>query len=226
MKDRFWLLVTLYEHSLHYLIAKVVSFVVRLITNNRLKKLRQPNKCRRPCQSSFLITLEEKTNPWKLNDWNSGILNLCQKPCSLWLQFYQISPSIQITKSDGIFLSMRYSYTSLTELCCASICKHETDECYDQIGRKITTNLVKTMTVTTKFVVTAVTMKLVVRAVMSRLGLTGVTTKLVVTANTTKLVVSAYFSESCRQNLYGSSCLLVSYMNKHPTKYYTRMPQL
>ena len=168
MKDRFWLLVTLYEHSLHYLIAKVVSFVVRLITNNRLKKLRQPNKCRRPCQSSFLITLEEKTNPWKLNDWNSGILNLCQKPCSLWLQFYQISPSIQITKSDGIFLSMRYSYTSLTELCCASICKHETDDkCYNQL---ITSNQIGCNNVSyNKFVVTAVTTKLVLTAVTTNL---------------------------------------------------------
>ena len=49
------------------------------------------------------------------------------------------------------------------------------------------------MTVTTKFVVTAVTTKLVVTPVMTKLVLTAVTTKLVVAAITTKLVVSAYF---------------------------------
>ena len=57
----------------------------------------------------------------------------------------------------------------------------------------ITTNLVVTMTVTTKFVSTVVTTKLDVTAVMMQLVLTAVTTKLVVTAVTTKLVVSAYF---------------------------------
>ena len=49
--------------------------------------------------------------------------------------------------------------------------------------------MVETITVTTKFVVTAVTTKLVVTAVMMKLVLAAVTTKLVVTAVTTKLVV-------------------------------------
>ena len=35
-----------------------------------------------------------------MSDWNLGILNLFQMPCSFW-QFYRISLSIQTTKSDG-----------------------------------------------------------------------------------------------------------------------------
>ena len=53
--------------------------------------------------------------------------------------------------------------------------------------------LVATITVTTKFVVTALTTKLVVPAVMMKLVLRAVTTKLAITAVTTKLVVSACF---------------------------------
>ena len=50
--------------------------------------------------------------------------------------------------------------------------------------------LVETITVTTKFVVTAVTTKLVVTAVMTKLILTAVTTKLV--------VPSSYYDEAGR----------------------------
>ena len=60
------------------------------------------------------ITLVEKTNPWKLNDWNPGILNL-------WLQFYRISLSIKATNLMGYFLSIKYLYTFLVEICFASI---------------------------------------------------------------------------------------------------------
>ena len=77
---------------------------------------------------------------------------------------------------------MRYLYTYLAELSFASICKHETDdECYCQLGCNIQPTWL-TMTVMTKFVITAVTTKLVVTAVMTKLVVTAVTTKLVVSA--------------------------------------------
>ena len=61
------------------------------------------------------------------------------------------------------------------------------------LNRLVQPTWLGSMTVTTKFVVTAVTTKLVVTAVMTKVILTAVTTKLVITAIMTKLVVSAYF---------------------------------
>ena len=52
----------------------------------------------------------------------------------------------------------------------------------------VTANLIVTMTVITKFIVTDVTTNLVITAVLTKLALTAVTTKLVVTAVTTELV--------------------------------------
>ena len=67
---------------------------------------------------------------------------------------------------------MRFLYTFLPELCCASIPKHETDDkCYDQLGCNNDCY--------NEFVVTTVTMMLVITAIITNLVITAVTTKLV-----------------------------------------------
>ena len=101
---------------------------------------------------SDLVPLIERLNPWKLNDWNLGILNLCEIPCSFSsiLQILSFHQSNKICVGICIYKTIQQLYwipaqmSSSTLLC--QYWKYETDDkCYGQLGRNVKTNLAVTL---------------------------------------------------------------------------------